>query len=113
MHGVGGKSRYPFRERESGRRAILNFGHTFGHALEKLNGYEQLTHGEAIAIGMTMAAELAVLLECCPNNTELLTRQDHLFVKLGLPIKTCGFSDEEISELEALGVIGSMPVGLD
>ena len=45
-------------EREDGERAILNYGHTFGHALETLTGYEIL-HGEAVAIGMVMAADLA------------------------------------------------------
>ena len=53
-------------ERESGKRALLNFGHTFGHALEAETGYsEKLLHGEAVAIGMVMAcrlsAELGVL----------------------------------------------------
>ena len=43
-------------ERESGRRAILNFGHTFGHAIEKLSGFGHWLHGEAVAIGMVMAA---------------------------------------------------------
>lgn len=46
-------------ERESGRRAILNFGHTFGHAIEALTGYRQYLHGEAVAIGMVMAADLS------------------------------------------------------
>ena len=47
-------------ERESGLRAILNFGHTFAHALETLTGYERLLHGEAVAIGMVMAADCSV-----------------------------------------------------
>ena len=47
-------------ERESGVRAILNFGHTFGHAIETLTGYEQLLHGEAVAIGMVLAADCSV-----------------------------------------------------
>jgi 3-dehydroquinate synthetase len=47
-------------ERESGRRAILNFGHTFGHAIEAGVGYGQWLHGEAVAVGMVMAAELSV-----------------------------------------------------
>ena len=47
-------------ERESGLRALLNFGHTFGHALESITGYTQLLHGEAVAIGMVMAADLSV-----------------------------------------------------
>jgi 3-dehydroquinate synthase len=46
-------------EREAGLRAILNFGHTFGHALETLTGYQELLHGEAVAIGMVMAADLS------------------------------------------------------
>lgn len=49
-------------ERESGVRAILNFGHTFGHALESITGYTRLLHGEAIAIGMVMAADLSARL---------------------------------------------------
>ncbi|MCA0894709.1 3-dehydroquinate synthase [Microbulbifer agarilyticus] len=48
-------------ERESGRRAILNFGHTFGHAIEAVQGYGKWLHGEAVAAGMVMAAELSCL----------------------------------------------------
>lgn len=47
-------------ERESGLRAILNFGHTFGHAIESGLGYGQWLHGEAVGCGMVMAAELSV-----------------------------------------------------
>jgi 3-dehydroquinate synthase len=46
-------------EREADLRAILNFGHTFGHALETLTGYTTLLHGEAVAIGMVLAADLS------------------------------------------------------
>ncbi|GBC81689.1 3-dehydroquinate synthase [bacterium HR10] len=49
-------------ERESGLRRILNFGHTFGHALEAVTGYRRLKHGEAVGYGMIMAARLAVRL---------------------------------------------------
>jgi 3-dehydroquinate synthase len=46
-------------ERESGRRALLNFGHTFGHAIESASGYGQVLHGEAVAAGMALAARLS------------------------------------------------------
>ncbi|MEM2985274.1 MAG: 3-dehydroquinate synthase, partial [Candidatus Jordarchaeaceae archaeon] len=46
-------------ERESELRAILNFGHTFGHAIETGTGYCQYLHGEAVAIGMCQAADLS------------------------------------------------------
>ncbi|MDX1482048.1 MAG: 3-dehydroquinate synthase, partial [Woeseiaceae bacterium] len=48
-------------ERERGRRALLNFGHTFGHAIERCAGYGEWLHGEAVAAGMVMAAELSGL----------------------------------------------------
>ena len=55
------KSRVVARdERESGLRAVLNYGHTFAHAIETLTGYEKLLHGEAVAIGMALAADCSV-----------------------------------------------------
>lgn len=54
-------------ERESGRRALLNLGHTFGHALEAVAGYDgSLLHGEAVAAGMALAFELSARLALCP-----------------------------------------------
>ena len=47
-------------EKESGLRAILNYGHTIGHAVESLTGYTVVTHGEAVGIGMVAASQLAV-----------------------------------------------------
>lgn len=49
-------------EREQGRRMILNFGHTFGHAIEAVTAYERFLHGEAVAAGMAMAMNLSVRL---------------------------------------------------
>lgn len=55
-------------EREAGRRALLNLGHTFGHALEAECGYSDiLLHGESVAIGMAMAFELSARLGLCPR----------------------------------------------
>jgi 3-dehydroquinate synthase len=66
-------------ERESGRRAILNFGHTFGHAIESSQGYGNWLHGEAVAAGMAMAAELSGIVA---GEQERLAR---LIVSAGLP----------------------------
>lgn len=54
-------------ERESGIRAMLNFGHTFAHAIETLTGYSRFLHGEAVAIGMVAAARLSELRGLCPS----------------------------------------------
>ena len=54
-------------EREAGKRALLNLGHTFGHALEAEIGYtDMLLHGEAVAVGMKMAFDLSVRMGLCP-----------------------------------------------
>ena len=65
-----------------GRRAILNFGHTFGHAYEKLLGYGQWTHGEAVAVGMVWAARLSDRLSIATN---LEARVRPILEGLGLP----------------------------
>nr|WP_315852730.1 3-dehydroquinate synthase [Allorhodopirellula solitaria] len=71
-------------ERETtGRRAILNYGHTFAHAIEATAGYGVMLHGEAVAIGMQMAASLGVDLGLCSD--ELLRRQTALIQAAGLP----------------------------
>ena len=67
-------------EREAGRRAILNFGHTFGHAIERCEGYGEWLHGEAVAAGMIMAAELSVLEE------PTIERLRKLIKLAGLPV---------------------------
>jgi 3-dehydroquinate synthase len=72
-------------ERETtGLRAILNYGHTFGHAIEALSGYGTWLHGEAVSMGMTMAARLAVSLNLIPES--LLQRQSDLLRSFGLPV---------------------------
>lgn len=70
-------------EREGGLRAILNLGHTIGHALEAVAGYGELTHGEAISIGMCGSARLGVKLGVCGEEVETVTRR--LLTSLGLP----------------------------
>ncbi|MEW5249562.1 3-dehydroquinate synthase [Microbulbifer discodermiae] len=70
-------------EREQGRRAILNFGHTFGHAIESVQGYGQWLHGEAVAAGMVMAAELSRLQGYI--DAELVARIRTLLQRAGLP----------------------------
>lgn len=70
-------------ERESNLRMILNFGHTFGHALEKAFCYEKYTHGEAVAIGMEFATELSVRLGFCEE--EVLYRIRKLLKQFQLP----------------------------
>ncbi|MEQ9199331.1 MAG: 3-dehydroquinate synthase [Rhodospirillales bacterium] len=71
-------------ERESGRRALLNLGHTFGHALEAEAGYNgSLLHGEAVAIGMRLAFDLSARLGLCPP-TDAARVRDHL-LQVGLP----------------------------
>lgn len=79
-------------EFDHGLRAILNYGHTFGHALEKITGYGLYTHGEAIAIGMCMAADLALRLDATTARKALAERQHALFAQLGLPTR-CAASD--------------------
>jgi 3-dehydroquinate synthase len=70
-------------EKESGLRAILNFGHTFGHAIEAGMGYGQWLHGEAVAVGMLMAADLSARLGLMP--TEFPARLQTLVRRAGLP----------------------------
>jgi len=69
-------------ERESDRRRILNYGHTIGHALERLGRYRTLIHGEAVAIGMVQEADLARSLGLCSD--EVVTRQRTLILRAGL-----------------------------
>ncbi|NCO33006.1 MAG: 3-dehydroquinate synthase [Armatimonadetes bacterium CG2_30_59_28] len=71
-------------ERESGLRAILNFGHTIGHAVEAVFGYGELLHGECVAVGMVAASRIAVAQELCDSEVE--ARLTGLLQRIGLPI---------------------------
>ena len=62
-------------EREMGNRAKLNFGHTFAHAIETTTGYRSYLHGEAVAIGLVMAADLSVRVGLCQPDTADRIRQ--------------------------------------
>jgi 3-dehydroquinate synthase len=81
-------------ERESGPRAILNFGHTVGHALESLTGYRALRHGEAVAIGMVGAARISRLLGLASEDEE--TRLVGLLAGFGLPTRIPGMAISDL-----------------
>jgi 3-dehydroquinate synthase len=72
-------------ETESGLRAILNFGHTIGHAIENSSGYGKFLHGEAIAIGQVAAAKLSQKILGLPSGD--VARIEKLFVQAGLPVE--------------------------
>lgn len=87
-------------ERESGLRAILNFGHTVGHAIESLTNYTGYRHGEAIAIGMVVAARLAHKSGLCDRKVE--ARLEALLSALGLPVK--------MPKLDPAAVLGAIAI---
>ena len=77
-------------EREGGARALLNFGHTFGHAIESAAGYGNWLHGEAVAAGMALAARFSVRLGRLPAaQAERLVK---LLERLGLPVAAPAFA---------------------
>ena len=78
----------------TGRRVILNYGHTYGHAIEAVFGYGKFLHGQAIAIGMTCAARLAKQLGMVDQN--FCDRQTKLFLDIGLPVEC---PNEKLDEL--------------
>jgi 3-dehydroquinate synthase len=80
-------------EKEAGLRAILNYGHTIGHAVESLTGYKLVNHGEGVAIGMVAAGQIAVQLKMW-NATDA-QRQDALIQKAGLPTQLPSVLDIE------------------
>jgi 3-dehydroquinate synthase len=87
-------------ERESGARALLNFGHTFGHAIEAGAGYGAWLHGEAVAAGMVMAAELSLRSGMLPKSD--VERIRRLLERAGLPVRGPGLGAGRMLELMAL-----------
>jgi 3-dehydroquinate synthase len=79
-------------ERENDLRAILNLGHTIGHALEAVAGYGQLLHGEAIAIGMVGSARLAARFG---YDSAIADETERIFRKFGLPVRIPSAIDPE------------------
>ena len=76
-------------EREAGERALLNFGHTFGHAIESAAGYGAWLHGEAVATGMVLAANFSVRQGRLA--AEDAARLERAVARLGLPVKPPAF----------------------
>jgi 3-dehydroquinate synthase len=91
-------------ERETGERALLNLGHTFGHALEAATGFsDRLFHGEGVAIGMTLAAQFSARLGMI-GEAEAARVERHL-VEAGLPTRLqdiAGFAQEGLADADAL-----------
>ena len=91
-------------ERENGERALLNLGHTFGHALEAATGFsDRLFHGEGVAVGMVLAAELSVQLGMIAEADA--TRVKRHLADVGLPTslqEIAGFAQEGLADADAL-----------
>lgn len=91
-------------ERETGERALLNLGHTFGHALEAATGFsDRLFHGEGVAVGMTLAAEFSAARGMISNDDEARIRR-HLS-DAGLPVRMqdiAGFRQEGLADADTL-----------
>src|SRR5450755_3438917 len=91
-------------ERETGDRALLNLGHTFGHALEAATGFsDRLFHGEGVAIGMVLAAQLSAQLGMIAQSDAARVR--HHLAEVGLPTHLqdiAGFTQEGLGDADAL-----------
>ena len=91
-------------ERENGERALLNLGHTFGHALEAATGFsDRLFHGEGVAVGMVLAAQLSAQLGMIADS-DAARVQRHL-AEFGLPTRLqdiAGFTQEGLADADAL-----------
>lgn len=86
-------------EREQGERALLNLGHTFGHAIEAATGFSEWLHGEAVGMGMLMAADMSARMGLLPATA--VERVRRLLLAAGLPVQApkCGAA-------QALGYMG-------
>src|SRR6202008_1139848 len=91
-------------ERETGDRALLNLGHTFGHALEAATGFsDRRFHGECVAIGMVLAAEFSASLGMIPQAAAV--RVERHLAEVGLPTRLqdiAGFAQEGLADADAL-----------
>ena len=88
-------------EREDGERALLNFGHTFGHALEVETGFgDALLHGEAVGLGARLAFDLSVRLGLCPGEAAARVRRH--FAAVGLPVEIAGIANVRTFAADAL-----------
>ena len=83
------------RER-TGQRAILNFGHTVGHALEAATKLQKLSHGEAVSIGMVAAARISAQVGMLDRSN--ITKIENLLAKFGLPVYCQGVNPEDLIE---------------
>jgi 3-dehydroquinate synthase len=84
------------REGDSGARQLLNFGHTIGHALERITGYGYWLHGEAVAVGMAVAARIGQRLGLTPD--DVVERLDDLIEAFGLPTRCPGTSADALMQ---------------
>jgi 3-dehydroquinate synthase len=91
-------------ERETGERALLNLGHTFGHALEAATGFsDRLFHGEGVSVGMVLAAEFSAQLGMISEADA--TRVERHLASVGLPTHLqdiAGFAQEGLADADAL-----------
>jgi 3-dehydroquinate synthase len=90
-------------EREAGQRALLNLGHTFAHAIEACAGYSgKVLHGEAVAVGCSLAFELSERLKLCPADRSARVRG--WFAQAGLPtsiaaLPELGTTEDDLIEI--------------
>lgn len=95
-------------EKESGLRAILNYGHTIGHAIESLTHYRTFNHGEGVGLGMIAVGDIAVALKLWPK--ECCDRQYELIRKAGLPTQLPATFDTK-AVLDVLGTDKKVKAG--